>query len=109
MTKGTSMDFFDEKAKALIERHVQDPKVRDLAQALLFMAHQMDLLHVRLAAIEQQPKTPFFWVWAEGDEFTVGAFATHRGALWHSERPGNKSEPGSDGAWKLIVGTPAAA
>ena len=107
MTTTPTPDFFIDKAA--IEAHIQDPKVRELAQALVFMAHQMDLLHCRLAAIEQQPKTPFFWVWKAGDEFTIGAFVTHRGALWHSERPSNKAEPGSNDSWKLIVGTPAAA
>lgn len=103
----TPPDFFIDKTA--IEANIRDPKVRELAQAVVFMAHQMDVLHCRLAAIEQQPKTPFFWVWKAGDQFTVGAFVTHGGGLWHSERPGNRSEPGSDGAWKLIVGTPAAA
>ncbi|MDQ0027744.1 hypothetical protein J2X90_005580 [Variovorax paradoxus] len=122
-----SQQFFDNRAaveanllaiEASLTQPIKDtePTLRSriLAKAVVFLAEQigkrtMELhrqLELRVQLLERRPTPPFFWEWSAGDEFTTGAFVTHRGCLWQCVTYANRTPPGTDASWKLIVGMP---
>lgn len=60
-------------------------------------------LEAKLAVAEKSFGLRYAGVWRAEKSYSAGVFATHSGSLWHCNRDGADTQPGSSSDWTLAV------
>ena len=63
---------------------------------------QMQVLQTRLLELEKRPIPKYCGTWQPGYRHSVGDLVTRSGGLWFCAQE-TSTQPGTDGAWQLIV------